>query len=62
MLKMLDLGPVAYAAYGEAVGGKNVRGEDLPAWEDLGPAVQMGWFAAVAAVSGAMTAARNGGK
>lgn len=38
------LGKVAYQTYGEAVGGRNVRGHPLPGWEDLGDVVQTGWM------------------
>ncbi len=40
-----------YTAYGEATGGKNYRGEPMPAWEDLGEKIQGAWMAA----AGAMT-------
>lgn len=39
----------AYAAYGEATGRKNVRGEAMPAWEDLGGVIQSAWRASVRA-------------
>lgn len=45
-----DLARMAYAAYGESTGGKNFRGEPMPAWEDLPAAITTAWVAAVAAV------------
>jgi hypothetical protein len=40
----------AYAAYGEATGGLNFRGEPMPGWEGLGDTIQGAWIAAAAAV------------
>ncbi|MFB4424807.1 hypothetical protein C5F59_027475 [Streptomyces sp. QL37] len=42
----LQLGRAAYRAYGEATGGLNVRGEQLPDWDDLGGVVQHAWLCA----------------
>ncbi|MBD1995192.1 hypothetical protein H6G00_00930 [Leptolyngbya sp. FACHB-541] len=36
----------AYRAYGHSVGNKNYRGETMPNWEDLPPAIQVAWQAA----------------
>ncbi|WP_326646043.1 hypothetical protein OG884_15440 [Streptosporangium sp. NBC_01755] len=46
----LELAQTAYAAYGESTGGKNFRGEPMPAWEDLGQPIQHAWVAAAGAV------------
>ncbi|WP_432169039.1 hypothetical protein [Streptomyces sp. 1222.5] len=46
----------AYAAYGETTGGRNHRGEPMPAWEDLGELIQQAWIAAAVAVAQAVTA------
>ncbi|MFE6931753.1 hypothetical protein ACFVDT_06950 [Streptomyces sp. NPDC057699] len=43
----LQLAQAAYASYGEATGGLNVRGEPLPEWDDLGGVVQHAWLSAV---------------
>lgn len=37
----------AYAAYGESAGGLNVRGEQLPDWDGLGPEIRNAWRAAI---------------
>jgi len=44
------LGQVAYEAYVGQVGGKSVRGEALPSWEDQDPKVAAAWCAAAQAV------------
>lgn len=42
----------AYAAYGEVTGGKNYRGEPMPAFDDLGDTIQLAWrHAAVSVVN-----------
>jgi len=48
---LTELARRAYHAYGEVTGGKNYRGEPMPAWEDLGETIQAAWRAAVAAVT-----------
>lgn len=53
-----DLGQRAYAAYGEAVGGRTHDGRPMPAWDDLGEQIQDGWTAAARA---AVTATLAGG-
>lgn len=50
-LTLVELAQRAYAVYGEAVGGVNVRGEPLPDWTDLGDTVQQGWIAVADQVS-----------
>lgn len=37
----------AYAAYGESTGNKNYRGEEMPAYDDLGENIQDAWHSAV---------------
>jgi hypothetical protein len=39
----------AYAAYGEVTGGKNHRGEPMPAYDELGEKIQQAWQAAALA-------------
>ncbi|MGW6296700.1 hypothetical protein [Streptomyces sp. NPDC055058] len=41
----------AYAAYGGATGGKNFRGEPMPAWTDLPPKTRTAWEVAAEAVA-----------
>jgi hypothetical protein len=43
-------GRVAYEAYVEHCGGKSVRGEDLPSWEDQAPEIRAHWEQAAARV------------
>ena len=43
---MDSFGQIAYEAYVESCGGKSIRGEDLPSWEDQDPAIQAHWIAA----------------
>lgn len=50
-LDMHDLAKIAYRAYGGAVGGKNHRGEPMPAWDDLGESIQTAWEVAAEAVA-----------
>jgi hypothetical protein len=42
----------AFGAYCESTGGLNVRGEEVPAWEDLGGPVQEAWRAAARNLTG----------
>lgn len=47
-----DLGKASYEAYCEAVGGKSIRGEDLPTWEEQvakNPKIAFAWCSAGAA-------------
>lgn len=46
-----DLAKAAYAAYGGATGGKNHRGEPMPEWGELGPAIQTAWEVAAEAIA-----------
>jgi len=53
-----DLGKIAYDAYVESVGGKSVRGEPLPTWEEQlesKPEVARAWKAAAIAVVDELT-------
>ncbi|MCZ9350733.1 hypothetical protein NGM36_13145 [Streptomyces mutabilis] len=45
-----DLAKAAYAAYAEATDNKNVRGDELPEWDDLTTSVQNAWRLAAEAV------------
>lgn len=51
-----ELAKTAYAAYGEATGHTNYRGEPMPVWDDLGFVIQQAWTAAATAVFKAVTA------
>lgn len=42
----------AFAAYCETTGGLNVRGEEVPPWEDLGEQVQEAWRSAARNLTG----------
>lgn len=46
------LGRVAYKTYCVEVGGKSVRGETLPTWDDQADAIKAAWVAAATAVIG----------
>lgn len=50
MFDIDELARAAFAAYGEAVGGRNHQGLPIPAWEDLGEEIQAAWRAAAQAV------------
>src|SRR5882724_6853998 len=41
---------IAYNAYAKMVENKNVRGDELPLFQDLGEKIQNAWIAAVSAV------------
>lgn len=49
----------AYRAYGEHTGGKNYRGEPMPAWEDLGDTIRGAWVAATTAVADRVTESKE---
>lgn len=40
----------AYEAYADSVDNKNVRGDEMPAWDDLPTSVQNAWKLAAEAV------------
>jgi len=46
----IDIGRIAFEAYGVSVGGKTYNGKDIPKWEDVGKKVQDAWRAAAVAV------------
>jgi hypothetical protein len=55
LLRDIEHGPdapeparIAFEAYAKHCGGLSVHGEELPAWENVGPAVQGHWRAALA--------------
>lgn len=50
-----ELARAAYAAYSEATGGLSHRGDQLPEWDDLGPALRNAWRAAASAVTDRVT-------
>lgn len=41
-----DIAASAYRAYAASTGGKNYRGEPMPAWDELPQAIQVAWEAA----------------
>lgn len=45
------LAQLAYQAYGEQTDFKNYQGNPMPAWDDLGDAIQDAWLAAADAVA-----------
>ncbi len=47
---MNDLAKIAYEAYRESCGGRSIRGEALPEWEDQTPEIRSHWDAAAQAV------------
>lgn len=40
---MVDLGMLAYLAYGEYVGMVNFQGDPMPEWDDLPERIQRAW-------------------
>ncbi|WP_432198724.1 hypothetical protein [Streptomyces sp. bgisy027] len=46
-----ELAMAPYAGYGAATGGKNYRGESMPAWDDLGHGIQTAWEVAAEAIA-----------
>jgi hypothetical protein len=59
LLREIEHGPdapeparTAFAAYCESTGGLNVRGEQVPPWEELGEPVQEAWRAAARNLTG----------
>lgn len=46
----VNLGQLAFNAYNAKAGGKTYDGKDVPAWADLGEAVQANWEASARAV------------
>lgn len=49
-----NFGRIAYKAYVRSCGGKSIRGEDLPVWQDQDPAIQAHWDAVAEAVVAAV--------
>lgn len=48
--EQVDLAKLAYQAYGRQVYFKNYQGNPMPAWDDLGDAIQDAWVASAVAV------------
>jgi len=46
----VELAKAAYAAYGEATGGRTYDGRLMPGWDDLGDTIQNAWAVAAHAV------------
>ncbi|MFF1469127.1 hypothetical protein [Streptomyces mirabilis] len=46
-----ELAKLAYTAYSDSVNGRNVRGEPLPEWDELGERIQTAWEVAAEAVA-----------
>jgi hypothetical protein len=47
----MELGKIAYEAYLVSCGGKSIRGEELPTWDDQAPEIREHWTAAGNAVA-----------
>ena len=47
----IDIGQVAYEGYVASCGGKSIRGEDLPSWQDQDAAIRGHWRASADAVT-----------
>jgi hypothetical protein len=43
MSELIELGKLAYETYCKEVGGKSVRGEDLPKWDDQSERLRIAW-------------------
>jgi hypothetical protein len=41
-----EIAKAGYEAYAESVGNKNVRGEEMPAWDDQPESIVNAWVAA----------------
>lgn len=52
---MIEVGEIAYEAYRRSCGGKSVRGDELPDWENLPYSIRIHWEAAGHAVADAVT-------
>lgn len=50
-LQMIELGKVAYDAYGKARGWVVFNGDPMPAWEEQSPELREAWDAAAQAVA-----------
>ena len=50
MIPTKTYGQVAYEAYVKHCGGKSIRGEELPTWDDQQRTIQDHWHAAAEAV------------
>ena len=49
ILNYVPVAKVAYSAYASVTGGKNFRGDDMPAFDDLPSIIKDAWVAAVKA-------------
>lgn len=47
---MASFAQIAYEAYVQSCGGKSIRGDALPSWDDQDPAIRVHWGAAAKAV------------
>jgi len=56
---MSDPAEVAYEAYSRSTRGLTHDGRPMPAWGDLGPAIQSAWQAAAVANTGSATQTRH---
>lgn len=56
-----ELGKTAYCAYVHAVGGKSIRGEDLPTFDAQRENLREAWIAAALAVAEEVRAEVAGG-
>jgi hypothetical protein len=48
---MIELGKVAYDAYGESRGWKVYNGDAMPTWDEQSPELREAWDAAAQAVA-----------
>lgn len=51
MIPIIELGKIAYLAYGDSVGWKNYQGLPMPQWDQLSVAIQGGWIAAAVKIA-----------
>ena len=51
-----ELARDGYAAYGDSAGNKNYRGDPMPSWDQLGPAIQGHWLATAARIAARVAA------
>ena len=50
----MNLGEIAYNAYGNSRGWKVFNGDPMPSWDEQDTAIQMAWIAAAQAVADAV--------
>lgn len=55
-----EIAASAYRAYAANTGNKNFRGEPMPSWEDLTPAIRNAWQAAVRQTESCLRTGKSG--